>query len=203
MKILSIDLALAFTGFAVLRDGELIDYGVIETKRVIGQQGEFQRVDHLHGELQGLLMRHRSAEAVVIERTDWAPGRGDNRDAWVREAKARDALGIAFAVCCCACIQLAIEPVIVGPREWQAEFGAGKKLAIAELVAAQFPERFRVGIHQYRSPRTHQMVMEKAVIDRKTGECVPSHVTDAAAMGVVVENRMRLAGLVERGERPA
>ncbi len=138
---------------------------------------------------------------VAIERTDWSRGRGDDRAAWVREARARGALGIGFATACCAAMKFGIKPHIVGVREWMGKIGSANKADTASLVRYMFPDLFVVkqtalaGDAQNPSSRRRGAA---AMHDRKTDRQVPSHVLDAIALAVVVQRQIEFEKRIAR-----
>jgi hypothetical protein len=202
MKFLSFDLALAETGWALLTDGALDSYGVISTHP---QASDWERIVELRGKVASTINQaHLAAgrdgpDLVAFEVTDWMPGKRDDRDAWVREARARYALGMALAAAVCACEDLVIEPVLVGANAWHREFGAVQKASIAEFVAAEFPHAFRVVTVQ--GLRKGKPFCEHVVFERETNKRVPSHVTDACGLGLVVYRRWLQEQRIQEAEK--
>ncbi len=195
MRLLALDLALAKTGWALLADDHLETYGVITTHP---QAQAWERIVELRGKVASTINRAR-ATAVALEVTDWAPGARDERSAWIRESRARYALGMALAAAVCACEDLVKEPILIGANAWHREFGSMNKLSIAELVAAEFPNQFRVTIRQRRD-RRGSTVIEHVVVDDED-QVVPDHVTDACGMGLVVYRRWQREQKIEHAQR--
>jgi Holliday junction resolvasome RuvABC endonuclease subunit len=202
MKVMALDLALASTGYACVRDDELAETGVITTDAAKTGCERLLRAQHLYEYLQWLLIHHQEYE-IAIEFTDWGRGKGNDREDWIIEAKALQALATAEGVVACVCAQLGVTPIVIGPREWHREFGAEHKLAIAEIVAAQFPKQFRMGTRELRQRRTGKVEIERRCFDAGTGRCVPDHVTDAVAIAIVVRNRIQHERVLAQAEAPA
>ena len=206
MRTLGIDAALALTGWAVIEGDaderrpsddeprlQLLDWGVIETEP--GDRtgrAEFQRLRVLYDALCEII--HLNATGlgslqVVVERPDWQPGQGGDRQAWIRESKARGALGLGLATCYAACMHAAIEPQVLGVREWMAELGSHNKADTAVQIARLFPAAFRVSAER-----------QKFVVREAHAPCavVPDHVTDAVAVAYVAIQRLRFAQRVQQ-----
>jgi Holliday junction resolvasome RuvABC endonuclease subunit len=213
-RILGLDVALAHTGWAVLSEtGEDVEaWGVIEAPIPAGAasmaRANFDRVGRLFEALGELFERFEAPEecTVAIECTDWSPGEAGERAAWIREAKARGALGLALATAFLACRAHAVEPVLLGANEWQREFGAqdGRlgwrtvKERVGLLVSLALPARFEE--RESERFRSGQVVATRfRIVDRRLMRNVPEHVTDALGLALVVRDRQRHADRLRVG----
>lgn len=201
MRVIGIDAALRYTGWGVLDGDRLLDYGVIETATGDGSgAAEFERIARLRDALCEVLVKHARYRVIAgdggawtavarvgIERTDWSRGRGDDRAAWVREAKARGALGTGFAVACCVCLEFDIKPHILGAKEWMSLFGAEDKESAAAMIALQFSDVFYRGVRGCR-PNSHKQ--KPAVRELQTNAVVPDHVTDAIGLALTLQRKL-------------
>jgi len=207
MRIIGIDAALALTGWAVIEDSaderrpsdneprlQLLDWGVIETEP--GDRtgrAEFQRLRVLYEALCEIIHLNATGRPgslrVAIERPDWQPGQRGDRPAWIREAKARGALGLGLATCYAACMHSAIEPQVIGVREWMAELESKNKGDTAVQIARLFPAAFQVSAER-----------QKFIVREAHAPCavVPDHVTDAVAVAYVAIQRLRFAQRVQQ-----
>ncbi len=140
---------------------------------------------------------------VVIERTDYSPGRGDSRERWIREARAREALAIGVTTAVHAAYTWGKRPAFLGPNEWQEELGVDKRAVkeswgdsikeqVAWIVANQFPEHFtlRWVPKRVKGAKVERMQVEDCRAG-KPGVLVPSHITDAIGMAYVHLQRIR------------
>jgi len=201
MKIISLDLAYADTGYAVLEDDALIEFGVISTD---AKQTDWERTGVLRERLIALFHEWGAIAAsgqyarVAIEKTDWTRGARDNREAWIRETISREALAFGVATAFAVCREYGIEPVTLGPSEWHREVcasGKGAKDQVADYVTAIFSDRFEIGLKDATRDGKRsisRVVYEKPGRANGKRKQVPSHVTDAIGMGLVAFRRLQL-----------
>lgn len=204
--VIGIDAALAETGWGVLRANErgeiqVDDWGWVKTA---AESPLFERVSGLRNELWKMIRSHLCSGTagdlngtfVVIEKTDYSPGRGDSRERWIREARAREALAIGVTTAMLACADVGITPTLLGPNEWHEELGVEHrndepvKKQVAWLVAQQFPKAFEL---KYRG---NTAAFRVVAVDGEKIVAVPTHVTDALGMAYVQMNRLFRAELL-------
>lgn len=199
MKLIGFDSALAHTGWCILEDDRLIEYGVIST---YPHNSMFKRIAYLRDQLGkvlldgGALLGNGNRARVVIEKTDWSRGKRDTREAWIRETGAREALAIGVTTAFCVCQQTGVVPIVLGPNEWHREIGAHRKEGVAAYVAAVFSDNFRIVCKE--TERRGKRSFAQIVIDCETEKPVPDHVTDAIAMTLVASRRLQLDSRIQR-----
>ncbi len=178
MKYLGLDLALANTGYCRFANPrEILDYGVITTGADLSLLGRIACLcDRL---VKLLLFEDDSTQRVVVEQTDWLRGTKDSREKHIVETNARESLAWAIGAAYALLHERNIDPVILGPREWMKELGVKNKLEAMYYLAAQFPDRFEINL-----ART-----QRHLFDKRTGEMVPEHCSDAMAMTLVAMRR--------------
>ncbi|CAG0946241.1 hypothetical protein ANRL1_02860 [Anaerolineae bacterium] len=202
MKTIGIDAALAETGWVIIEDdGRLTDWGVISTDAGDKSgKAEFERVRALRFQISEVLAKtpmpkgdKTNVLTVAIERTDWIHG-----SEMGREAKARGSLGLGVAAAYLACDDFGIVPYVLGVREWMNLFGTRSKNETAIMVARCYSALFCV---EHPTPRlrrnrkgelTGGLVGDPIIRTIEDGKRVPSHVTDAIALALVVQRLIAL-----------
>ena len=216
MIVAAFDIALAHTGWAVLGREIVIGYGVIETaprnKDTETQgQADFRRVTKLRRELSRVIgdcitdlsASGRDADELIVamERTDWIAGGGSSRIGLVRDAEAREALAMGATTLYCVCEDHHVQPLAIGPNEWHREFGARDKDDVAVVVARTYPNQFSVAWRERRNKHLKcGMEQYQAAVDRATEADVPDHVTDAIALGYVIQHKTEYSVRIQASE---
>jgi len=209
-RIIALDSALAHTGFAVIEaNGAAGDWGVIDTVDPRTSDADhakgaaaFLRVKSLHDQLMVALREHDADAAdtiVAIEETDWSRGRRDSRDSWVIEAGAREALAVGTTTAFICCMELDIQPVVIGPRAWMRQLGIAHKEGAATWCAANWQDRFEIKIKERRGVKRPSV--KRVLFDKLTQEFVPDHASDAYGMASVVFTATRERQMCQLAER--
>lgn len=209
MRIIGIDAAFAVTGYAVIESDRVLDWGIIKT---FPHETDLARVTILRERLTGLLschaLYHPSQTVVAIERADWTHGAGDDRSGWVREARARGALGLGFATAVCVALQFGITPTVLGVREWMRALDCRDKDGVAAVVALAFHEDLEVDYGGKvklvrRSGRAALPKGTPVVRDRRTDKRLPDHATDALGLAWVAGQRLFADAMIEMAKEGA
>ncbi len=187
MIVLGIDPGSEGTGFAVIRDGELIHVSSKpfsrSSKSVTLKYQLRYRVFHkyldelFHTVCGGVL------DLAACEWTDWhqrLDERTDWRKRYYRERQAQASMWFFDTAALAWCENNSIPFQLLGVTEWHAELGYRNKAVIAEQIARMYSQVFYLNDSL------------EAVL-RKTGKVAETHVTDAVGIAHVAFSYLNIA----------